>query len=281
MSTTAAAGTRIDPRATALGRRNPAVKLALLLALSCALLLVTDPVTPAVLYAVALGAIVVSRSLDVRTLVRAQMPFLMFGTSIVLVNVLTRPGGAQIAIGPVDVSRAGLALGLSFAARAMLIGVLSIVFVRSTDPARLMVSLHQQARLPGTITYAVLAATRLLDQLPDMMESIRQAHAVRQPDRAYRTAPGRLPTLRMSGSPRSMGAAAFTVLVISLRRGERLAMALQTRALGSGPRTFLNPVTVCRADALLAVGVVVVACAVVAWSSASGFLTGPAALVGR
>lgn len=281
MSTTAAAGTRIDPRATALGRRNPAVKLALLLALSCALLLVTDPVTPAVLYAVALGAIVVSRSLDVRTLVRAQMPFLMFGTSIVLVNVLTRPGGAQIAIGPVDVSRAGLALGLSFAARAMLIGVLSIVFVRSTDPARLMVSLHQQARLPGTITYAVLAATRLLDQLPDMMESIRQAHAVRQPDRAYRTAPGRLPTLRMSGSPRAMGAASFTVLVISLRRGERLAMALQTRALGSGPRTFLNPVTVCRADALLAVGVVVVACAVVAWSSASGFLTGPAALVGR
>lgn len=281
MSTTAAAGTRIDPRATALGRRNPAVKLALLLALSCALLLVTDPVTPAVLYAVALGAIVVSRSLDVRTLVRAQMPFLMFGTSIVLVNVLTRPGGAQIAIGPVDVSRAGLALGLSFAARAMLIGVLSIVFVRSTDPARLMVSLHQQARLPGTITYAVLAATRLLDQLPDMMESIRQAHAVRQPDRAYRTAPGRLPTLRMSGSPRAMGAAAFTVLVISLRRGERLAMALQTRALGSGPRTFLNPVTGCRADALLAAGVVVVACAVVAWSSASGFLTGPAALVGR
>jgi len=281
MSTTAAAATRIDPRATALGRRNPAVKLALLLALSCALLLVTDPVTPAVLYAVALGAIVVSRSLDIRTLVRAQIPFLMFGTSIVLVNVLTRPGGAQIAIGPVDVSRAGLALGLSFAARAMLIGVLSIVFVRSTDPARLMVSLHQQARLPGTITYAVLAATRLLDQLPDMMESIRQAHAVRQPDRAYRTAPGHLPTLRMSSSPRAMGAAAFTVLVISLRRGERLAMALQTRALGSGPRTFLNPVTVCRADALLAVGVVVVACAVVAWSSASGFLPGPAALVGR
>lgn len=266
-------------RSGALGRRNPTVKLGLLLAFSCALLAITDPVTPTALYVVATFAVLVSGSLRPGELVRAQLPFLAFAVSIVVVNVATRPGGDQLAIGPMNVGRDGLALGVSFAARALVIGVLTIAFVRSTDPARLMVSLHQHARLPEQLTYAVLAATRLLDQLPEMLRTTRLAHAVRDPGRVALPSPGRLPLLRVGASPRAMGAAAFTVLVVSLRRGERMSMALQARALGAGARTILRPVSLTRADAWLVLGVVVVTAGVVVWSSAAGFLEGPAALV--
>lgn len=254
-----------------LGRRDPTVKAVVALVLSGLMLLVTDPVTPAVLYAAALPAVGCAGRIPARTLLRGQAPFLLFGLSLLVVNLLTRDAGPRVSLGPVEVAAEGLAIGLSLALRTLFVGVLTLGFVLTTDGVRLMASLHQHARLPAGITYAVLGAQRLLEGMPDLWRTVRIAHAVRDP----RFTGGRLPR-----SPRALGRAVFTLLVVSLRRGERLAVALETRGLGSGPRTVHRPAALDRRDAVLAVAVLTTFGVVLLIGHIQGWLTGPGRLTG-
>jgi len=257
------------PRPTALERWNPTVKLATVLVVSTAALLVTDPVTPATGWVLTVAALLTLGRVPVRTLALAHVPFVVFATSLLVVNVVTRPGGAAVPLGPFTVGADGLTIGAALALRTLLVGALSLALVLTTDPVRLMTSLHQHARLPATWTFAVLAAHRLLVELPDAWHTIRCAQAVRDPRRR----PGRLPW-----SPRSLGAAAFALLVGAVRRSERLTVALESRGLGSGPRTTSRPVPLGVPDVVAAGAVLAVAGAVVAAGVLGGWVTGIGAL---
>ncbi|MEE6286124.1 hypothetical protein V2J52_00470 [Georgenia sp. MJ173] len=71
----------------------------------------------------------------------------------------------------------------------------------------------------------------------------------------------------------------FTLLVVSVRRGERMAQALESRGLGLTPRSTWRPVRVVAADWLL-VGVVLGVLGGVLLATAwLGVLRGPGALV--
>ncbi|MBD8077899.1 energy-coupling factor transporter transmembrane component T family protein [Cellulosimicrobium arenosum] len=250
---------------TPLERWNPTVKLAVVLVLSTAALLVTDPVTPALCYVLTLGALLVLGRVPVRTAALAHVPFLVFGTSLLVVNVVTRPGGEQVPLGPFTVGADGLALGLCLALRTLFVGMLSVTLVLTTEPVRLMTSLHQHARLPASWTFAVLAAHRLLTELPEVWHTVRCAQAVRDPRRRR----GHLPR-----SPRALATAAFALLVGAIRRAERIAVALESRGLGSGPRTTARPVPLARGDVVAAVVVLALAGAVVVAGAYGGWLTG-------
>ncbi|WP_454043996.1 energy-coupling factor transporter transmembrane component T family protein [Cellulosimicrobium sp. Marseille-Q8652] len=256
-------------RPTPLGRWNPTVKLATVLTLSTAVLLVTDPVTPAVGWVLALTALVALGRVPVRTLALAHVPFVVFAASLLVVNVLTRPGGAPVALGPLTVGADGVTVGTALALRTLFVGALSLTLVLTTGPVRLMTSLHQHARLPVTWTFAVLAAHRLLVELPGAWHTIRCAQAARDPRRT----PGRLPR-----SPRALGAAAFALLVGAVRRAERLTIALESRGLGSGPRTTSRPVPLRPSDVVAAGTVLLVAAAVVVAGVVGGWVTGLGAL---
>jgi energy-coupling factor transport system permease protein len=261
------------PTATAagspLGRRNPTVKLALVFAVSLAVLFVFDPVTPSVLYLLALVAVLVSTQMRPRALAKAHLPFVAFALGVFLVNALSRPGEVLWETGLLRVTAEGLAVGAALAMRTLLVGVLSIGFIVSTDPVALMTSLHQNARLSPRVTYAVLAGYRMLQEMPREWETIRQAHAVRASLREDGTLPRDL---------RAMASAAFALLVISVRKGERMAQALESRGLGLTPRSVWRPVRLGGADAMMAVAVVVVVSAVITVSALLGQLDGYAAL---
>src|SRR5699024_310549 len=128
--------------------------------------------------------------------------------------------------------------------RTLLLGISSAPCVRPSAGARLMTSMHQHLRLSGRFAYAVLAGYRLLEQLPQTWATIRAAQAVRDPWRR-----GRGPSV----APRALGRAAFTLLVTSLRRGERMSIALETRGLRARPRTIAAPSNLTRADLLVSV----------------------------
>lgn len=222
-----------------LHRRDPTVKLVLLLVICMALTAVTDPVTPTVLYALGWPVAMLAGRIPPGTLLRAHIPFVAFAFSLLMVNSLTRPGHAIAEWGPLEVTDHGLSIGAGLAMRTLLIGITSVTFVLTTDGARLMTSMHQHLRLSGRFAYAVLAGYRLLEQLPQTWATIRAAQAVRDPWRR-----GRGP----STAPRALGRAAFTLLVTSLRRGERMSIALETRGLGAGRRTIASPSNLTRAD---------------------------------
>jgi energy-coupling factor transporter transmembrane protein EcfT len=248
-----------------LGRRNPTVKLGLLFLVSATMLFVFDPVTPAVLYLLALTAVLLAARVPGRVLLLAHIPFTGFALGLLMVNALSRPGDVVLEAAALRVTAEGITIGVSLALRTLVIGVLSIAFVSSTDGVKLMTSLHQQARLGPRVTYAVLAGYRMLQEMPREWQIIRQAHAVRAP-----LGPdGRLP----AGS-RQLGKAAFSLLVVSLRKGERMAQSLESRGLGLSPRTTWRPVALERADWLMAAAVLAVLVLVLAFSSVLGYLEG-------
>lgn len=259
-----------------LHRRDPTVKLGVLLVICLVLTAVTDPVTPTVLYLLTWPVALAAGRIPPATLLRAHVPFVAFALSLLMVNAFTRPGAALVNVGPMAISAEGLSIGAGLAVRTLFIGVASVTFVFTTDGARLMTSLHQHLRLDGRFAYAVLAGYRLLEQLPETWATIRAAQAVRDPRRhdSRRGPRGRGP----SRSPRALRQAAFTLLVTSLRRGERMSIALETRGLGAGRRTIAAPSPLGRADALLA-GTALVSTAVVLFASwQAGTLRGLGAL---
>jgi energy-coupling factor transport system permease protein len=255
-----------------LSRRNPTLKLVLLFIVSGAMLLVYDPFTPAVLYLAGVAAVLVWGRVPARTLAMLHLPFVGFGLGLLIVNALTRPGDALVDLPGLRVTAEGLSVGASLALRTLVIGILSIGFITSTDGVQLMTSLHQQARLSPRITYAVLAGYRMLQEMPQEWQIIRHAQAVRAPLRRNR---------RPSQGLRSpYWQAAFTLLVVSLRKGERMSQSLEARGLGLTPRTVWRPVLVRRLDWIMTVAVLIVLGSAFAVSASFGFLAGPDALFG-
>ncbi|WP_411722045.1 energy-coupling factor transporter transmembrane component T family protein [Mycetocola sp.] len=252
-----------------LARRNPTVKLAVLFVVSGALLFVLDPVTPTVLYLAAVVAVVASARIPCRTLARAQLPFVGFAFGVFVVNVLSRPGEVLWQEGILRVTVEGIDIGAALAMRTLLTGFLSVAFVLSTDGVALMTSLHQQAGLSVRVTYAVLAGYRMLQQLGAEWSTIRHAQLVRA-EYGRRGRPRR--------PVRRFGAAAFALLVGSLRQAERLSQSLESRGLGLSPRTTWRPVVLAWADAVFAAGILACLALVLATSAAAGVLEGPGGL---
>ena len=268
-----------------LTRRNPTVKLAALTVVSVAVVFVLDPVTPAVLYVAALVAVAAGTRATARTLALGHLPFLAFGLGVLVVNTLTRPGEVLWQWGVLRVTVEGLSVGGALGIRCLLIGVCVIGFVLSTDGVALMTSLHHNARLGARPTYAVLAGYRMLQEMPREWSTIRHAHAVRATPRGgssprTRTSVSPARRARPPRGPRHMAGVVFTLLVVTVRKGERMAQALESRGLGLSPRTTWRPTPVRPADWALLAGVVVVLAAVLVAGHLAGTLRGPGALFG-
>lgn len=255
------------PASSALARRNPTVKLAVLLLVSLVVLFIFDPFTPTVLYLLALAGTAVSIRVPARTLLLAHLPFAVFAVGILLVNTLSRPGAVLWQSGMLRVTEEGLSIGAALGARTLLIGVMAIAFLLSTDPVTLMTSLHHNARLGPRLTYALLAGYRMLQEMPREWTTIQHAHAVRSQHAA-----------RARRRPRHLARVIFTLLVVSVRKGERLAQALESRGLGLQPRTTWRPVPILRSDWALLTGALLMLAAVITSSAALGVLQGPGAL---
>ncbi|MDN5686611.1 MAG: ATP-binding cassette domain-containing protein [Brachybacterium sp.] len=254
----AGAETGLEPTGTArsgpLASRNPTVLLGLLTAVSGLCLFLTDPVPLAVLYLLLWVAVMAGTRLGPLRLLRRQLPFALFAAGVFSVNALSRPGDEPWPDLPVRITEDGLVLGAALALRALVIGLGALGVARATDPRATMVSLHQHARLPARYALALLAGRRLLDELPGRWRVLTRAHRVRLPLRAD----GSVPSL----GPRRLLGCAFSLLVDAIRSAERIALALESRGVGDGPRTVWRPVPLAWVDAVLVVVVAAVVTAV-------------------
>ena len=109
--------------------------------------------------------------------------------------------------------------GVGLAARVIAIASVGVVFGQTTDSTRLVDSLVQQARVPERFAYGALAAYQAIPRLADQLTTLRQARRIRG--------------LRWSWHPRLL----VGLLVLAIRHGDRLALAMDARAFGSGPRS--------------------------------------------
>ena len=233
--------TLVEPGA--LTRFNPAVKLITLFVVSVSMLFIWEPIRPALLWVALVIIALTIGKVPARWLAYAHIPFIAFGFGLFLVNVLARADD-------------GVAIGAALAGRTLVIGVASILFLTSTAPVDLMRSLNQNLKLPASITFAVLAGYQLLLGLPKEWQTIRAAQLMRQGGAVKHNRKGK-PKLTL----KEAGRLVFTVLIVALRRSERIATSLESRGFGLKPRTVYRPIHVRANDVVLGLAICLVAVA--------------------
>jgi energy-coupling factor transport system permease protein len=235
--------------AAPLARRNPAAKLAAAAVLTLALVVSLDPVAPAVALAAEL-AVVPLFGLRYGTLARRAWPLLVSVLGAVLTLFLFAQDRQHVA-----------ASALALALRLFAVALPGVIAFATTDPTDLADALVQNARLPVRFAIGTLAAWRLVPLLGEEWRLINLARRARGVDA------GRNPLARL----RLFASAAFTLLVGAIRRGTRLAGAMDARGFDSGaPRTYARRQSFGGADAALVGGAVCVAGLALAVSVAAG-----------
>ena len=211
-----------------LARRNPVAKLAGALLFTAVLLATLDPVTPALTLAIEL-AVVPLFGVRYPDLLRRAWPLAVaaLGVLLSLIVFSTHRTGAQLVqLGPLDITSGVLADGLGLSLRLFAVAVPGVLVVASTDPTDLADALVQNVKASSRFAIGTLAAFRLLPLLGTEWQTLTLARRARGLDA------GRSPIARV----RLFGSIAFGLLVGAIRRGTRLATAMDARGFDSGVR---------------------------------------------
>lgn len=231
---------------SALGRTSPVLKLAVSLGWLMALAFTFDVRPAAVIAVAALAAGLTVGGVSPRRLALGLAPLWAAAVGIGVFNALFAASNADpaaavaLAFGPVRVTVPALAGGVGLFARVIAIAAVGVVFGQTTDSTRLVDALVQQARVSERFAYGALAAYQAIPRLAEQLGTLRQARRIRG--------------LRGGWHPRLL----VGLLVLAIRHGDRLALAMDARGFGSGPRSRFREVRWSGLDAAMAAGALVV-----------------------
>ncbi len=248
-----ARSSRTEAPVTALGKANPVTRIAAAVILSLPLLVTLDWVSGAVAVTLTLGAALVL-GFGPGFIARRVWPILALAPLAALNMALYgRPGGeVHFHWLLIHVTDNSLRLSVAVFLRVLALGIPSILLFSGIDPTDLADGLAQVWRLPARFVLGALAGFRLLGQFTDDWRSLALARRARG--------------VGDTRAVRRFFTMAFALLVLALRRGSKLATAMEARGFGADvKRTWARPSTVGRADAVLvAVSVAIVVTALVA-----------------
>lgn len=208
-----------------LGRTSPVVKLAVAVVWLGGLAFTLQPLPPLLLAAVALVAGTILGGIPLGNFARTLAPLWIAAVTVGLSNMLFSasngdPAAAEFfALGGIRITEQAATNGVALALRVGAIACVGAVFTLTTDSTRLADALVQQARIPARFAYGALAAYQLIPQFAEDLTTFRQARRIRG--------------LRGSWHPRIL----LGLLVLAIRHGDRMALSMDARAFGSGPRT--------------------------------------------
>ena len=230
---------------------NPVALLGAIAIVTVVLLVSGDLVTPAVVLAAEITLLPAAGLTSPGEVLRRTWPLLMSAAGVAWVNV---------AFGALNGGAAWLS-GATWGLRVLALALPGVLLVASTDPVRLADALTIHWRLPTRFAYGALAALRLVPLLATEWETIRLARRARGMDA------GRNPVARA----RLFGSTAFALLVGAIRRGTRLATAMDARGFDSGiARTNARGSVLRRRDAVFVAAAAAVCAAAVTLSVLAG-----------
>jgi energy-coupling factor transport system permease protein len=259
---------RYVPGSSFLHRLNPSIKLLAVVIVTVAITFVFDIVTPLVFLAASLLLLIIVGRISPRYVLVSIAPFVLVALGFVFLYAIFGPNTGPntiVAIGPVKVSREGVLLGVSVGLRVLFLISTSLLFIATTEPGDLVLSLVQQARLNYKLAFAMLVAYRFIPIFAEEYANIRAAARVR----GVGTGSGPLDAVR------SLRRDAVPLLAGAIRRSERLALAMDSRAFGAFPtRTYRRTLTVKASDWLFLGAVIAGSAAIFAILAASGVMNG-------
>lgn len=210
-----------------------------------AVTLVFDPLTPLIFLIIALLTLSLLVGVRVGNLLKAIAPFLLIAFGFFLTNALfydiSRETNPTVLFsgGPVTLSLQGILVGTSIGLRVLCIVAYSLIFVMTTDPTELIISLIKQCRVNPRIGYGALAGYRFLPLLYYEYENLSAAHRIR----GFKEVRG------IRGAYRRLKRYAIPLLVSAVRKAERVAIAMDSKAFGAYPtRTYRRDVRVREID---------------------------------
>lgn len=226
--------------ATLLDRLNPVTRIAIAVVISTPLIITLDWLSAGVALvlmivtalAIGFGPGLVARRLGVLLIVAA-----IGGISMALYG---EPGG-RVWFGWLflRVTDNSLMMALAIFVRVLALGLSAVLLFTDVDPTDLADGLAQVGRLPERFVLGALAGVRMLGLFVDDWRTLGLARRARG--------------LGDTGRVRRWLSMAFALLVLAIRRGSRLATAMEARGFGAtGPealrRTWARPSTLARAD---------------------------------
>ncbi|MCP2030605.1 energy-coupling factor transport system permease protein [Okibacterium sp. HSC-33S16] len=248
-------------RPSAIARVNPVAKLAVAVLISVALLLSIDVVSASVALAL-VGILLFWSGLDARGFWLRTAPLWLGAPFAGLTTVLygKDSGDVVASLGFATVSEGSLTLGIAITLRVLAIGLPSIVLFATTDPTDLADGLAQVLRLPSRFVLGGLAGLRMVGLFVDDWRALGQARRARGVGDAH-------VFVRFTSQ-------AFGLLVLAIRRGSKLATAMEAKGFGShARRTWARPSTVGRPEAVLLLIGAGIACASIAAAVLAGTWT--------
>ena len=233
-----------------IARLNPVAKLGAALVLMIGLVSTIDAVTPTVLLLLEFAVIVLS-GISVPTLLRRSWPLAIGITGLMSSTLLfteNRSGALLFQLGEFDLTSGRLLSAVAIGLRVLAIALPGILAFATTDPTDFADSLVAQLRAPARFTFGALAAFRLFPLLGDEWRTLLLAR------RARGVEAGRNPVRRL----RLLTSGVFGLLVAAIRRGVRLATAMDARGFGAAERrTQARPARFGPADWLCVLGAIV------------------------
>jgi energy-coupling factor transport system permease protein len=229
-----------------LHRLNPLTKLASCFVAAAVVSTASEPASPALIALVALVATKVLGHVPWSAVLRPLMFAALAGVGLFWTYTVFYAGS-----GPAWV------YGATMAARLFAILSASALFVLTTDPSRLVRSLIHQAHVSPRIAYSVFVAYRFVPLLEVEFDTIRAAHQMRG------GAGGHGPIDKV----REVIGYAIPLLASAVRKGERVALAMDSRGFGAvsaHERTYFRVTTLGRADLVFGAACLCTLAAVVA-----------------
>lgn len=250
------------PRSQAwLAQANPLSKLGAALIITLTLLFTVDWVSSTV----ALG-------FELLLLPLAGMSFLMLlrrGWPILIAAVIGGYGTALLApktgavvldFGPLLFTTDSIQSGVAIALRGLAIALPSVMMLACTDPTDLADALAQKLRLPARFVLGALAAMRLVGLLVAEWQTLGMARRAR----------GMGGSANLLARVRTSLGQALALLVQAIRRASRLAVTMEAKGFGAGPRTWARQSVYTALDIWVLGGGVVIAAAAVAAAVVAG-----------
>ncbi|MFJ4294647.1 energy-coupling factor transporter transmembrane component T family protein [Curtobacterium sp. NPDC089689] len=214
------------PAARGIRGVQPVASLLGVLGLGVFLVLSLDVVSAAVALALELALLPLLRIPPRTLLLRTSPVLLAVPLTALSIALYGRPSGREwFDLGFAHVTDGSLTLALATALRVLAIGLPGVVLFIRADPTDLADGLAQVLRLPARFVLGALAAVRMITLLGDDWRQLAMARRARG--------------LADTGRIRRAASMAFALLVLALRRGTTLAVAMESRGFGApGRRTW-------------------------------------------
>ncbi len=231
-----------------LHRMNPVLKLA---GTGLSMIILTfsfDPFVPLALLVIILLVSLTLGKVPLAAMAKGLMPFMILAFGFFMMQVaFPRDAGGDIAfrISRLIIYQESVVRGSALGLRVLAYAAYALLFVATTDPTALLLSLMQQTRLSPKYGYSILAAYRFFPLYQSEFTSLKEAHQVRGFSEK-RSLKGKFEKLRRYAIP---------LLAQAIRKAERVAVAMEARGFtGEYDRTYYKIIEVRPIDWVLAIG---------------------------